>query len=356
MALPASAALTWVGGVNAGLFAEANWLDDNGLVPTGGQINGNTVVTAATGGEIVIQGGGAFNPTGFSPNFYIGTNNLTLINNAILQQNTNLGGIVATAASGVTGTVSGGSLINVVFIHNMDFTVSGGSTIEIYGGGNAEALNSTFNFTDDLSALQLTRRTTTNFVNYYINGAGSSIFQYQGSDLVFGADPFVLETGDTAVLSAFNGTAGSQVDFVEAAAGDSFATWATGGETFEGDANGDGVQDGLAFLLGAATPATDATSLLPTETEVAGGLVLTFDCLPTADRGTSTLGVEQSSDLGVLDAWAASAEVPDADLGTPTNGVTFVVVPGTPLNSVTATIASGEAVDGTLFGRLIATE
>jgi len=213
MALPASAALTWVGAANNGLFAEANWLDDNLAAPVAGEINPNTVVTAVTGGEIVIPGGGTNNPDGFGGDFLIGSTNLTLHSSAVLAQNTSGGGIAATLGFGSTGTISGGSIIDAGYIREMDFTVSGGSSVEITGGGNREADNSTFNFTDDASVLLLTRRTTTNFVNYYINGAGSSTFQYQGSNLEFGADPFALEAGDTAVLSAFNGTAGSQVSF-----------------------------------------------------------------------------------------------------------------------------------------------
>lgn len=133
-----------------------------------------------------------------------------------------------------------------------------------------------------------------------------------------------------------------------------FATWATGGETFDGDANGDGIQDGMAFLLGAATPGTDATSLLPTVSGTGGDLVLTFDCLPVADRGGAILQVLHSSDLGATDAWTG-AVVPDVG-GGPTNGVSFAVTPGNPTNRVTATIDSGQASSGKLFGRLQGTE
>ena len=143
--------------------------------------------------------------------------------------------------------------------------------------------------------------------------------------------------------------------------GSPYATWATGGEPFDGDANGDGVKDGLAFLLGAATPGTDASGLLPTVSESGGGLVMTFNCLPVSARGGATLRVEHSSDLGDLDPWTATADVvPDATNAVPDNFVTFVVGAGPlgppALNSVTATIDSAAAADGKLFGRLRATE
>ena len=139
--------------------------------------------------------------------------------------------------------------------------------------------------------------------------------------------------------------------------GSLFDTWAGTGTlgpvTFDGDTNGDGVQDGLAFLLGVVNPDDDAIGNLPVVTETAGGLVMTFDMLDSASRGTATLSVEHSSDLGISDAWTTVA-VPDSD-GGPTDGVTFVVS-GSGTLDVEATIGVGEADAGKLFGRLKATE
>ena len=136
-----------------------------------------------------------------------------------------------------------------------------------------------------------------------------------------------------------------------------YGTWATGGEPFDGDANGDGVKNGIAFLLGAANPGEDASGRLPTVSESGGGLVMTFNCLPVSARGGATLRVEHSSDLGVLDPWTATVDVvPDATNAVPDNNVTFVVGAGPvgppALNSVSATIDSAAAAGGKLFGRL----
>lgn len=146
---------------------------------------------------------------------------------------------------------------------------------------------------------------------------------------------------------------------------DLFAAWkvldGATGVTFEGDANDDGVQDGLAFLLGAANPNVDANAagLLPTVTETAGGLVLNFNCLPTTARGTAKLYVQHSNALAAWTPSPTGVEVPDTN-GGPTSNVTFVVGAGPAgppaLNSVTATIDSGAAAGGKLFGRLQATE
>jgi fibronectin-binding autotransporter adhesin len=137
------------------------------------------------------------------------------------------------------------------------------------------------------------------------------------------------------------------------AGGSPFDTWAGTGTlgpvTFDGDTNGDSVKDGLAFLLGVSNPDDSALDKLPAVTETGGGLVMTFTMLDSASRGTASLSVEHSSDLGISDAWTTVA-VTDGNSG-PTNGVTFVVSGSGTLN-VVATIGSGEAAAGKLFGRL----
>jgi fibronectin-binding autotransporter adhesin len=126
----------------------------------------------------------------------------------------------------------------------------------------------------------------------------------------------------------------------------------SGGALFDADANGDGVNNGLAFLLGASGPNVNALALLPEVTESSGNLVLTFDMLDAASRGTATLSLEHSSDLGIIDLWEA-ALVPDAD-----NTVNDVVfdISGTGTLGVQATIPSSKAAGGKLFGRLKATQ
>lgn len=127
-----------------------------------------------------------------------------------------------------------------------------------------------------------------------------------------------------------------------------YQAWA-GGTAFDADANGDGVSNGLAFLLGASTPFSTVT--LPTPVENNGDLVLTFPCLTDANRGGAQLFVQHSSDVGVSDTWASSAAVSNTP-GAPVNGVTLSVSSGSPTNTVTATIDDSQAVDGSLFGRL----
>ena len=139
--------------------------------------------------------------------------------------------------------------------------------------------------------------------------------------------------------------------------GSPYDTWATGSESFNGDANGDGVQDGLAFLLGAATPGTNATGLLPTVSKNGTGLVMTFDCLSAANRGTAVLDLQHSGDLGLNDAWAAALVPGTEPLTVTVSGVDFVTTANGALIHVVATIpSSGNDLAGKLFGRLKANE
>lgn len=128
-----------------------------------------------------------------------------------------------------------------------------------------------------------------------------------------------------------------------------YDTWA-GGAVFGGDENGDGVSNGLAFLLGAANPSESALNKLPAITQSGGGLLMTFSMRNESARGGATLSLQHSSDLGISDAWTSVA-VPDTNSG-PVSGVTFTVTPGESLNTVQATISASQAAGGKLFGRL----
>jgi hypothetical protein len=136
--------------------------------------------------------------------------------------------------------------------------------------------------------------------------------------------------------------------------GSAYGNWATGNQPFQGDANGDGVPDGMAFLLGAATPAENAITRLP-QPENDNGLVMRFTCRDAANRSTSTLKVQWSHNLGLTDPWSGNEAIVPAASST-VNGVVFVITenPTNPaLDDVVATIPSSEAQGGKLFGRLL---
>lgn len=140
-----------------------------------------------------------------------------------------------------------------------------------------------------------------------------------------------------------------------------YEQWANGGGTFAEDDNGDGIDNGMAFLLGAADPNEDATGRLPTvSTDGSGGLVLTFSMLNAANRGDATVSTQHSSDLGVTDAWDAAgnvALVPEGPgTGIVVGAVTFDVTENGNLNDVVATIPGTEGAGGKLFGQLVGAE
>jgi hypothetical protein len=162
--------------------------------------------------------------------------------------------------------------------------------------------------------------------------------------------------GSAAAGGTWSGTITLAFDTVPS--GSPFEIWATGDEPFEGDANGDGVIDGMAFLLGAANPSENAIGRLPTASE-GGGLVLNFSCRDAAGRGPAPLKLQWSSDLGASDPWTSNEAAIPAPPGGTVNGVVFVVTENaldSDIDDVQATIPSGEGPDGKLFGRLFGAE
>jgi autotransporter-associated beta strand protein len=162
------------------------------------------------------------------------------------------------------------------------------------------------------------------------------------------------------ILTGFNGqlqASPNSLDLVVTAApANPYLIW-SGGAAFELDSNNDGVDNGLAWFLGAPDKEVNANGLLPKTTQTAGALVLEFDCLNAAARGPATFAVQYSSDLGQADPWAETA-VPGA-AGSFTDGVVdFLVTDPEPVGEgllkVVATIPAGEAAGGKLFGRVSA--
>jgi hypothetical protein len=82
------------------------------------------------------------------------------------------------------------------------------------------------------------------------------------------------------------------------------------------------VDDGMAWLLGAADPSENAAGKLPAATRNGSHLRLTFRCLKSTMRGGVVLKVQSSSDLGLAAPWTNhEAAVPDEDATV--NGVVF---------------------------------
>jgi hypothetical protein len=100
-----------------------------------------------------------------------------------------------------------------------------------------------------------------------------------------------------------------------------YGTW-SGGAAFNADTNNDGVDNGIAWLLGAAGVSDNALGKLPKATHNGTNLRLTFRCLKSTMRATTQLKVQFSTDLGIADPWTNhEAAVPDGDATV--NGVIF---------------------------------
>ena len=186
---------------------------------------------------------------------------------------------------------------------------------------------------------------------YTLIGTTSSTFNGIANFGLANAEANIGGSGKTVYFQNGGGTSGGGLQLViTTAAADPYTTW-SGGAAFYADANNDGVSNGLAFLLGAADVNANANGLLPAPSQSGGALVLTFAMRNAAARGTASLQVQHSSDLGISDPWSALVTVPDID-GTD-GGIVFDITAGSPLNSVTATIpASGNAAGGKLFSRV----
>ena len=144
---------------------------------------------------------------------------------------------------------------------------------------------------------------------------------------------------------------GNQLQLNQIVVQDPYTVWAVGGVAFEADANGDGVKNGVAWLLGAANPSANALNKLPVASRNGNNLRLTFRCLKSTKRGTAPLKVQSSSDLGASDPWNShEAPVPDAD-GT----VNSVIFDTTDDGDFINVIADIPAAGAKIFGRLHST-
>ena len=120
------------------------------------------------------------------------------------------------------------------------------------------------------------------------------------------------------------------------------------GTNFTDDANGDGMSNGLAWILGAADPLANASPLLPMPSLSGGNLIMTFK--QVAPIAPAKLFVEYSNDLGLADPWHG-VPVPSAPGTTTISDVTFTVS-GSTYQDVSLSIPATKAAGGRLFGRL----
>jgi beta-glucanase (GH16 family) len=155
----------------------------------------------------------------------------------------------------------------------------------------------------------------------------------------------------TDLTFAVNDGAGHTGSVVIAAIQSMYASW-SGGAAFDADANGDGLDNGMAWLLGASGKDAAALDKLPVASLHDGNLRLTFRCLKSAKRGGAVLKVQSSDDLGDAGSWTShEAAVPDEN--DVVNGVVFDITDDGDFIKVIADIPASGAMH---FGRLHANE
>jgi uncharacterized repeat protein (TIGR02543 family) len=177
--------------------------------------------------------------------------------------------------------------------------------------------------------------------------------------------PGVVGPNLTFIVTDADGKTGTAVFSVEEAA-DDFEAWAgnheqggNGGNgttiTFQGDANGDGIADGLAWLLGAGSPSEPATHMLPVPiVDEQGSLKVRFHYLPPSRRGNASLSLQYSTSL-VGESWM-NVMIPDEQGTHQVDDVSFVItmVNGDDLMEVQAAVAHHVGAEsGKVFVRLM---
>lgn len=120
--------------------------------------------------------------------------------------------------------------------------------------------------------------------------------------------------------------------------------------SFDGDANNDGIANGLAFLLGAESSYDNALGMLPFPIEDNGALVLLFQARDAATRRTAELNLEYSNSL-TPGSWTI-VSVPDVEGIFTYRDVSFSITRSGTLLNVIATISAPAASNGKLFARL----
>jgi autotransporter-associated beta strand protein len=157
-----------------------------------------------------------------------------------------------------------------------------------------------------------------------------------GNGLAGGTTGVVSISGNNVVLT------------VTSSGGDPYGTWATGGEVFTDDANNDGVENGLAWILGASGPNASALDNLPQVSTPDGFLQLEF----TRENPYSPAKffLEYGDDLT---GWT-KLEIP-ATTSTIGGDIEVTVTAGPP-DTIQIKIPDTHAVNGKLFARLSANE
>ncbi|MGL4399426.1 MAG: beta strand repeat-containing protein, partial [Luteolibacter sp.] len=304
--------VTFNGGVtlNGDLTLNHSWSTADRRLALGGAISGNGGLTITrTAGSLattsLLTGVSTYTgPTIVKPTASLAiSSTASLTSNITVESTARLGG-----GGGTTGNLTLDEGANFFFFYSptyVPFDVSGTVTVNnpstfgidnLVGGSQGEVVPWA-SIPDGTYTLIGTTATTFNTIGNF--GPGGAVTNVAGS-------------GKTVYFQNGGGTGSGGLQIVIATdAADPFAAWSFGA-AFNDDTNNDGIGNGLAFLLGAADVNVNANSFLPAPTQTGGALTLTFKMRDLAARGTASLQVQHSSDLGISDSWSTLITVPDA--------------------------------------------
>ena len=194
---------------------------------------------------------------------------------------------------------------------------------------------------------------TINLPHPGVSATGTLLTINPATNLAFGKN-YAVRISDDAVenlnAGAFAGISDTTTwNFqVIAAATPPYDNWAAGTESFGGDANGDGVTDGMAWILGAASPSANAHDKLPVPAK--DGAFLTLNFKRVNAHSPAKLYVEYGNNLG---GWIGY-EIPASSHPNIGGGIEVVVANDLPNpDQVTVKLPTSlQSPAGTLFVRL----
>ncbi len=289
-----------------------------------GSLNIPVTIAAAAGGVV-----GTDQPGGSSVGTQTFTNTLTFGSGAIFSWQVNTGGTAdpgantanqgtydKVVANGAAGSVTGGAAVFRIAIGGSAFTDAFWDTNKTWsdvfsGAGTPAALGTVFS---GFAGTGID-------ANGYVTGQGQ--FTFVGSTLKWTAGA----TPPTA-----------------------YGLWATGlaNPAFDFDSDGDGIQNGLEWILGGNATHNDLPSILPAAIgNPSTGLTLNFTRKEDAIAET-TLTLEYATDLS--GPW--TSEIIDQDGGSFGNGVTITIDQAPSPDAVTINIPASLAPGGKIFARL----
>ena len=324
----------------------------SGNIVNSEEVVGNFDLVADTGGTLTVSGiissgdaAAGFEKTGAGTVILTGANDYTggttltagtLIVNGGQSLATGAVSVAANATLGGTGTLGGNTTIADTgkLAFNLSTAPGTHDKLELVSG-------KTLTFTLD-STLTITTSGLASSGSYTLVTAPGGI--------TWTNPPTVsLPVGWT--LNSVTGNGGNDlvINITAPGGGSPYSTWA-GAAAFTDDANGDGVDNGLAWLLGAGTPADNALGFLPMVATPTG--FLTLDFKRVNPYAPAKLYVEYGNDLV---GWT---KLQITGAGTFAGGIVVEVTsPGSPTpDSLLVKIPTSLAFGGKLFARLSATE